>query len=135
MSYLPLSHIAGNVDLLGVLSQSDTMNQCTYFGFPDALQGSLTITTKDVKPTLWIAVPRVWEKLQAGLQQALTAKPELKAVPKVRVGLWCCALMDHAPQVVLGLVGLDQVKHALVGAAPTSMDTFDFFDALGLQAS
>ena len=38
-------------------------------------------------------------------------------------------------QVVLGLVGLDEVKHALVGAAPTAMETFAFFDALGLQAS
>jgi long-chain-fatty-acid--CoA ligase ACSBG len=35
---------------------------CTYFCQPDALKGSLTQTMKDVKPTFFFGVPRVWGK-------------------------------------------------------------------------
>jgi long-chain-fatty-acid--CoA ligase ACSBG len=38
---------------------------CTlYFAQPDALKGTLTVTLRDVKPTFFFGVPRVWEKIQ-----------------------------------------------------------------------
>jgi hypothetical protein len=35
-----------------------------YFCQPDVLKGSLTVTMREVRPTLFFSVPRVWEKIQ-----------------------------------------------------------------------
>merc|ERR1719282_1784040 len=69
ISYLPLSHIAGNIQLLGSVVMPPTMNSIIHFAFPDAMQGSLPDTIREVRPTHFIGVPRVWEKLFMGLKQ------------------------------------------------------------------
>jgi long-chain-fatty-acid--CoA ligase ACSBG len=61
ISYLPLSHIAAQlIDIYCIL----LLGGCTYFAQPDALKGTLTNTLKDVRPTIFFGVPRVWEKIQ-----------------------------------------------------------------------
>ena len=40
-----------------------------YFCQPDALKGSLTVTMREVRPTLFFSVPRVWEKIQEKMVQ------------------------------------------------------------------
>jgi long-chain-fatty-acid--CoA ligase ACSBG len=42
---------------------------CCYFCQTDALKGSLTTTMKEVRPTIFFAVPRVWEKIQEKMVQ------------------------------------------------------------------
>ena len=61
VSYLPLSHVASQiVDLIGGI-----MAKCTiYFADPSALQGTLIDSLKEARPTFFLGVPRVWEKIE-----------------------------------------------------------------------
>jgi long-chain-fatty-acid--CoA ligase ACSBG len=71
VSYLPLSHIAGL--LLDVLSQT-LVGFKVYFAKPDALQGSLVLTLQWARPTYFLAVPRVWEKMEEKLKDIAASK-------------------------------------------------------------
>lgn len=64
ISYLPASHIAANnIDICGAILANVTV----YFADANALKGTLINTLKKVRPTLLVAVPRVYEKIQEGL--------------------------------------------------------------------
>lgn len=66
VSYLPLSHIAAQiVDIYACLFCAG----CTYFAERDALKGSLAKTLKEVRPTRFLGVPRVYEKIQEKMLQ------------------------------------------------------------------
>jgi long-chain-fatty-acid--CoA ligase ACSBG len=66
-SYLPLSHIAAQVADIHVPMR---VGGCTYFCQPDDMKkGTLTNTLKDVEPTYFFGVPRVWEKIQEKMVQ------------------------------------------------------------------
>jgi long-chain-fatty-acid--CoA ligase ACSBG len=72
VSYLPLSHIAGiSVD---VLTHYLTGHE-VYFARPDALQGTIVQTLTWARPTLFFAVPRVWEKFEEKLKEIAASKP------------------------------------------------------------
>jgi long-subunit acyl-CoA synthetase (AMP-forming) len=61
ISYLPLCHIAEKTcSLYGPLCFG--MN--VFFCAPDALRGTLVITMRQVGPTVFFGVPRIWEKIQ-----------------------------------------------------------------------
>lgn len=66
ISYLPLSHIAAQ--MLDVHCPLATGIQ-VWFAQPDALRGSLGVTLKDVRPTIFFGVPRVWEKMYGKMQE------------------------------------------------------------------
>ncbi len=61
LSYLPLCHIAEKtVSLYGPL----IFGMNVYFCAPDALRGTLVKTMRQVGPTVFFGVPRIWEKIQ-----------------------------------------------------------------------
>ena len=65
VSYLPLSHIAGCiVDIIGQVMNGSSL----YFAKPDALQGTLVETLTWARPTIFLAVPRIWEKFEDKLK-------------------------------------------------------------------
>lgn len=67
--YLPLSHVGGSVFMFSNATCAELgTKSCTHFAFPDALQGSITKTLREVKPSYFFAVPNVWEKLHKPLQ-------------------------------------------------------------------
>lgn len=113
ISYLPLSHIGGSVDIFAPLSRDDDVHSTVHFAFPDALQGSLEFTLRDVRPTYFAAVPRVWQKLEQAMRQTQQG--------------------GASDAEVLSSVGLEHVKWALSGSAPIEPETLQYYKALGIR--
>ena len=74
VSYLPLSHIAG---LANDLIYPMIFVSQVYFAKRDALQGTLVETLQWCRPTLFLAVPRVWEKFEDKLKAIAASKPQI----------------------------------------------------------
>jgi long-chain-fatty-acid--CoA ligase ACSBG len=72
VSYLPLSHIAGLcVDIMAHVYGGHEL----YFAKPDALAGTLVQTLTWARPTIFFAVPRIWEKFEEKLKEIGASKP------------------------------------------------------------
>ncbi|HWF74214.1 MAG TPA: AMP-binding protein, partial [Solirubrobacteraceae bacterium] len=107
-----------------------------------------------VHPTWFFAVPRIWEKLKAGLEAMQAQRPEEEARPlrealeasleRVRLRQRGETVPDELEEKVAradeeffsklrAMLGLDQVKTVNVGAAPTPVEVVEFFHALGIE--
>ena len=75
ISYLPLSHIAAQ--MLDMHCAMLTGIQI-WFAQPDALRGSLGATLKEVRPSVFFGVPRVWEKIYDKMQQVAKSTTGIK---------------------------------------------------------
>lgn len=72
VSYLPLSHVAGlTVDIVAQLFSGHQL----YLARPDALAGTLVQTLTWARPTIFFAVPRIWEKFEEKLKEIASTKP------------------------------------------------------------
>lgn len=75
VSYLPLSHVAAQIiDIFISLTIAGTV----YFADKDALKGSLVKTLVDARPTNFLGVPRVYEKIQEKMMQIGSQSGALK---------------------------------------------------------
>jgi long-subunit acyl-CoA synthetase (AMP-forming) len=107
----------------------------------------------EVRPSWFFAVPRIWEKLKAGLETMLASQPEEQranveqalaaAIRKVRleqageeVPAELAEQVQRADDEIFAglrtMLGLDQVEAINVGAAPTPVEVLEFFHAIGL---
>jgi long-chain acyl-CoA synthetase len=107
----------------------------------------------EVRPSWFFAVPRIWEKLKAGLETMVAGQPAEQrehtqaaldaAVRKVRMEQrgeevppeLAQAAATADAEIFAGLramLGLDQVEAINVGAAPTPVEVLEFFHAIGL---
>ncbi|MFC9993761.1 fatty acid--CoA ligase FadD11 [Nocardia sp. NPDC127526] len=150
-SYLPTAHMADRVTALYLQEFFGT--QITVV--PDRTQ--LPAALADVHPTIWGAVPRVWEKLKAAVEFSVASEPDPArkaaltwaldvAARKAAAQLAGVPLDDtqaaewaKADELVLSKLraklGLDQLKWALSGAAPIPAETLGFFFGLGIPIS
>jgi long-chain acyl-CoA synthetase len=100
-----------------------------------------------VKPTWFFAVPRIWEKLKAGLESQLmhgeNAERIAAAVRKIEheqarepVPDELAAAVEEADRELFAglrsMLGLDEAVSVNVGAAPTPREVLVFFHAIGI---
>jgi long-chain acyl-CoA synthetase len=148
LSYLPLAHIAErNVSEF----RSYVYGNVTYFA---ASMDKLGEHLRDIRPTLFFAVPRIWEKMAAGVRAQVGAATGLRG----RLLRWAIAVGEKrtavlqrggtvgaslqrrhalADKLVLRklreAIGLDQARVLASGAAPIAPDVLSYLDAIGLE--
>jgi long-chain acyl-CoA synthetase len=148
ISWLPAAHIAergANYYLPVVRGLSVTV--C-----PDPRQ--IAEFMPRVRPTWFFAVPRIWEKLKAGLEAKLAGVPGEEG-DKIRAGLEAALQKvrleqagEEVPEALAAGVaradeklfsnlraalGLDEAVAVSVGAAPTPLEVLEFFHAIGIE--
>lgn len=148
ISFLPLSHIAEQV-----VTIHGPIHTGGEIWFAESLE-KLPENLKDARPTLFFAVPRLWEKFKAAIEAKVDQAPlprrklfELALNVGKRFGapyIERGAFRSTLEQTIFGLfdrvvysklkanIGLDQVQHCYTGAAPISLDVLQFFNALGI---
>ncbi|HEX6381509.1 MAG TPA: AMP-binding protein, partial [Acidimicrobiia bacterium] len=146
VSYLPMAHIAERwlTHYLHIGEGTDV----TTCPEPTELASYL----REIRPEHFLGVPRVWEKIYAGIQAALSADAEKKAgfERALEVGAKAAEVRNSGgplpPELqaaweqvdaaafsnVRALVGLDCVQVALTGAAPIPRKVLDFFIHIGV---
>ncbi|MEN2990735.1 AMP-binding protein [Tistrella sp. BH-R2-4] len=145
LSYLPLCHVA---------EQAMTNFAPVYLGSLISFGESLRTVQSDLRevaPTFFMGVPRIWEKLHAAIHikmaetggwrkalydraladgMALAYKPRRQwtLAERLRFQIWYLLVY----RALLNFIGLRRTQIALTGAAPISTDILRFFRAIGV---
>ncbi len=148
VSFLPLSHIAAQLlDIHGAIM----WGYCVHFAKPDALKGSLVETLKEVEPTVFFGVPRVWEKIQEKMMEVgKNTKGIKKCIASWAKGKGACMTASKqfgsstSPpscygcansivfQAIKKNLGLGKVRVCVTGAAPIARETLEYFGSLNI---
>ena len=147
-SFLPSAHIADRMTAL--YGQEMFGTQITVVSDGRAIAAALP----DVRPTVWGAVPRVWEKLKAGIEFTVSHEMDdakrqamewAMSVAAKRGGALLAgepmsdedaAEWAKADELVLSKLrerlGFGELRWALSGAAPIPKETLAFFSGIGI---
>ena len=150
VSYLPLAHIAERMFSIYL-----PMNGAWHVHFCHNAAAELLGTLGAVQPTAFFGVPRVWEKIQAGIQALLSVEqdPAKRAAVDAAMETGCryvrsCEFGHTTPddlaeefrradesvlQPIRSLLGLGQAEVVSSGAAPLPPDVGEFFAGLGMK--
>mmetsp|Transcript_26973 Transcript_26973/g.41814 ORF Transcript_26973/g.41814 Transcript_26973/m.41814 type:complete len:665 (+) Transcript_26973:133-2127(+) len=147
ISYLPLSHIAAQMLDMHCPIQCGCQ---VWFAQADALRGSLGTTLKEVRPTIFFGVPRVWEKMYEAMQKVAKSTTGVKKM----ISTWAkgkASAKNYAAQYgesgsapwgygiaskILSKVhvalGLERCLCAFTGAAPIEVKILNYFASIDL---
>jgi long-chain-fatty-acid--CoA ligase ACSBG len=118
VSYLPLNHIAAQMmDIYIPIMTCSTV----WFADKGALKVSLVSTLIKVKPTVFVGVPRVWEKMVEGVQKELGD-----------AGIKGTFVKTFMPSTIVEKLGLHKCKLLINVAAPISQSSSKFLESIGL---
>lgn len=147
-SFLPTAHIADR--MCGLYIQEMFGTQVTTVSDPRAIVAALS----DVRPTVWGAVPRVWEKLKAGIE--FTVSNETDEMKRAALQWAMSVAAQRAAALVAGepmsdelaqewaradelvlsklreRLGFGELRWAVSGAAPIPKETLAFFTGIGI---
>lgn len=146
VSYLPFAHIYENlISVFGAIYSGYTVN------FVESMD-TLFQNLREVSPTHFASVPRIWEKLASTVELRMADSTPLKRMlyrvavavgrrhararlaGRTSVGLR--VLYALASAAVLAplrrRLGFDRLRVAVCGAAPASPELFEYFHALGV---
>jgi long-chain acyl-CoA synthetase len=147
IAFLPLCHIAER--MIGEFIPIERASVVNYVENPETVFENL----REVRPSLFFAVPRVWEKIYSQVAIALSEADKLQQAVyawALQVGRAVaeCTLEGREPPGSLKLryklaqwlalnnvkrmTGMDRVEVGLTGAAPISPDLIRWFLALGI---
>ncbi len=148
VSYLPLCHVAER--LFTVWTSAASGVQMNFAESIETVQQAL----REIQPTLLFGVPRIWEKLVAGVQIRMSGASRLKRANFalwMRVSRWIGRTLvenrgRHTVATRLAYavgwlflyralrerLGLSKVRYAASGAAPIAPEVLEFFMGIGL---
>jgi long-chain acyl-CoA synthetase len=148
LSYLPLAHIAERM-----VSEFRSYRYGNATWFLDGLP-NLGARLREVRPTHFFGVPRVWEKMATQVRkQIATSSPLKRALTQwaIRTGRRASDLREKGERVPTGLqrrldladrlvlsklraaLGFDDVRILASGAAPIDPEVLRFFRSMGLE--
>jgi long-chain acyl-CoA synthetase len=146
LSYLPLAHIYENlISLFQAIRNGGTVN------FVESMD-TLPHNLKEVSPTIFASVPRIWEKFASMIAIRMDDSTYLKRLLyKISIGVglkyvrssgnsserfWWSILYWPLYGLVLyhlkKQLGLERVRVAICGAAPASPELFEYYNAIGV---
>ena len=146
LSYLPLAHIYENfLSVFLAIFSGATVN------FVESME-TLPQNLREVSPTVFASVPRIWEKFMSMVEIRMSDSTLLKRALyrlAVSVGLnyvrssngsghnffWSLAYWPLYSLVLCHLkrqLGLERIRYGVCGAAPASPELFEFYNALGV---
>jgi long-chain acyl-CoA synthetase len=151
VSYLPMAHIAERATGHYIpIVLGHTVTCCP-------VPREVIAYLPEVRPSWFFAVPRIWEKLKAGLEAMVEGEQdaERKRALKWAIGVGHKKVQleqsgkqvpdelaqEHAKadEMVLSKLreqlGLDQLEAVYVGAAPTPLAVLEFFHAIGVPVA
>jgi len=147
VSYLPFAHIYENL-----ISVFQAIHVGYVVSFAESLD-TLFHNLREISPTYFGSVPRIWEKLASAVELRMDDSTWLKRSLyrlAVRVGrryaqaklveseasVWLAAAYRLAYWTVLRplkrQLGFDRIRIAVCGAAPASPELFEYYHALGI---
>lgn len=147
ISYLPLSHVAAQVtDIYATL----TVGAKVVFADKDALKGTLKNTLSEARPTIFLGVPRVWEKMyeallsigkqSSGLKRTLASWAKMASLQhhesslngngseSYRYKFYRWLVFDRIKQ----RMGLDRCRIFISAAAPIALDIKKYFMSIDI---
>jgi long-chain acyl-CoA synthetase len=146
VSYLPLAHIYEN--LISLFQAIWSGGKVNFVESIDTLPENL----REVSPTVFASVPRIWEKFASMVEIRMSDSTILKkALYRLSIGVGLKYVRspkgsgDHRAWALLywplywlvlyhlrRQLGFERVRLAICGAAPASPELFEFFNALGV---
>jgi long-chain acyl-CoA synthetase len=150
ISFMPMAHSGGRITVhYMALAYGATITVC-----PDIKQ--LPQTLASVRPDAFFSVPRFWEKIQVAIEAMVQNEPDDQRgllQQAIEVGLERTRAAESASLVsaehrayleigynvaisrlkpILARLGLDRIKTAFVGGAPSAPELSQFFRAVGV---